>query len=239
MPWEGWADGYRDSAFHGGIFSLYFIANWYATQTAHHLLGEPQSYNPDACRNERLFHTGTHYHAFYTEEGRMDQLRWFDYWLKDMDIFATIRNIGRDGKDVWEVGQQGQPVPVAKGWLRASHRKLDPKLSLPYRPYHTHDERWWLTPGKPVECGIEIWPACMVFKKGHRVRLDIQPRDGVGSAPYTHYHADYSTGGYNTVHTGGSMASYLMLPIVPPRSLSDLGRTNSWNGERGEERGDV
>ena len=62
----------------------------------------------------------------------------------------------------------GQPVPVTKGWLRASHRKLDTEKSLPYRPYHAHDERWWLEPGEPVECQIEIWPTCMVFSKGHR-----------------------------------------------------------------------
>ena len=408
IPWEGYGDCYRDAVFHGGIFQLYYLATWYATQMAHHLLGDPQEYNPDAFRNERLYnymrhsldtgwwanrsahwdrievpffsagnwsghnlhlrgnvegyvraasthkklriHCGTHYHAFYTEEGRQDQLRWFDHWLKgidtgimdeppvkllirtggggmkdyefrfenewplartrwtkfylkserkepsaepmgvegslqlkmpkqgaavtysatgtshagvasasstmlqagsmqrtgasfetaelkedtevtgpvklvlwvssttkDMDVFATIRNIGPDGKDVWEVGQQGQQVPVAKGWLRASHRKLDPRLSLPYRPYHAHDERWWLTPGEAVTCEIEIWPTGMVFKKGHRIRLDVQPRDGVGSAPYTHYHAAYNTGGYNTVHTGGDMASYLLLPIVPPK----------------------
>ena len=409
IPWEGWGDCYRDASFHGGIFQLYYLATWYATQMAHHLLGDPQEYNPDAFRNERLFqymqhsldtgwwdnrsaqwdkikvpflsagnwsghnlhlrgntegfvraaskhkklriHTGTHYHAFYTEEGRRDQLRWFDYWLKgidtgimdeppvkllirtggggmndykfrfenewplartrwtrfylradqkepapepmgcegsllkqapmkraaltysatgvshagvasasstmlaagathrigvsfetapmkadtevtgpiklvlwisstqkDMDIFATIRNIGLDGKDVWEVGQQGQQVPVAKGWLRASHRKLDPDMSLPYRPYHAHNERWWLRPGEPVACEVEIWPACMVFKQGHRIRLDIQPRDGVGAAPYLHYPAAYNTGGENTVHTGGSMASYLLLPISPLKS---------------------
>ena len=408
IPWEGDGDTYRDAVYHGGIFQLYYLATWYATQMAHHLLGDPQEYNPDAFHNERLYnymrnsldtgwwdnrsaqwdrikvpfmsagnwsghnlhlrgntegygraasthkklriHTGTHYHAFYTEEGRMDQLRWFDYWLKgietgimdeppvklmirtgggtmkdykfrfenewplartqwtrfhlradlaepasaarvegelqreappqsaavtysatgtshagvasasstmlsagpqnrtgvsfvtapmpkdtevtgpvklvlwvsstqkDMDIFATIRNIGPDGKDIWEVGQQGQQVPVAKGWLRASHRKLDLEKSLAYRPYHAHNERWWLAPGAPVECEIEIWPACMVFGKGHRIRLDIQPRDGVGSTPYTHYPAAYNTGGLNTVHTGGGMASYLMLPIIPPKA---------------------
>ena len=407
MPWEGYGDTYRDAVFHGGICQLYYLATWYATQMAHHILGDPQEYNPDAFRNERLFnymrhsldtgwwnnrsaqwdqievpmysagnwsghnlhlrgntegyvnarskhkklriHTGTHYHAFYTEEGRRDQLRWFDYWLKgietgimddppvkllirtgggtmndykfryenewplkrtkwtklflaaekkepvagagvegrlgsrapakearvtysatgtshagvasasstmlaagsmhrigvsfetqplpqatevtgpiklvlwvsstqkDMDIFATIRNIGPDGKDVWEVGQQGQPVPVAKGWLRASHRKLDAAKTLPYRPYHTHDERWWLKAGEVVQCEIEIWPACMVFGKGHRIRLDIQPRDGVGSAPYLHYPAAYNTGGHNTVHTGGKYASYLLLPVIPPK----------------------
>ena len=53
---------------------------------------------------------------------------WVSSTSEDMDIFVTIRNIGPDGKDVCEVGQHGQPVPcVTKGWLRASHRKLDPE----------------------------------------------------------------------------------------------------------------
>ena len=56
----------------------------------------------------------------------------------------------------------------------------------------------------------------MVFRKGHRLRLDIQPRDGVGSAPYTHYSADYNTG-ENTIYTGGSTASHLLLPVIPKK----------------------
>ncbi len=137
---------------------------------------------------------------------------------EDMDIFATLRNIAPDGKDVFELGQQSQPVPVAKGWLRASHRKLDAALSVTYRPYHAHDERQWLKPGQVVRVEVEIWPTCMVFRKRHRIRLDIQPRDGIGSAPYTHYHADYNAGAVNTLYTGGAMASYLLLPIIPPKA---------------------
>jgi uncharacterized protein len=129
-----------------------------------------------------------------------------------------LRTIGPDGKDVCEVGQHGQPVPcVTKGWLRASHRKLDAEKSRPYRPYHAHDERCWLKPGEVVECQVEIWPTSMVFAKGHRIRLDIQPRDGVGSAPYTHYHADYNAGAMNTIYSGGDKPSYLLLPIIPPK----------------------
>lgn len=147
--------------------------------------------------------------------GPVTLVLWVSSTSEDMDVFATIRNIGPDGKDVFEQGQQGQPVPVAKGWLRASHRQLDPALSLPYRPYHSHLEREWLTPREAVRMDVEIWPTCMVFAKGHRIRLDIQPRDGVGSAPYTHYCADYNTG-TNTIHSGGAKASYLLLPFIPP-----------------------
>ena len=138
---------------------------------------------------------------------------WVASSTEDMDLFATLRNIDPDGRDVFEMGQQGQSVPVAKGWLRASHRGLDEKLSLPYRPYHAHAQREWLKPGEPVRVEVEIWPTSMVFKRGHRIRLDIQPRDGVGSAPYTHYAADYNTG-TNTIFAGGSHASHLLLPII-------------------------
>jgi len=141
---------------------------------------------------------------------------WVSSTTEDLDIFATIRNIAPDGADVFEEGQQQQPVPVAKGWLRASHRKLDHALSLPYRPYHAHDAREWLCPGEVVKLEIEIWPTCMVFAQRHRIRLDIQPRDGIGAAPYTHYSADYNSG-TNTIHAGGTRASHLLLPIIPAR----------------------
>jgi len=141
---------------------------------------------------------------------------WVSSTTEDMDLFATLRNIGPDGKDVFEIGQQGQPVPVAKGWLRASHRALDERLSLAYRPYHSHAKREWLRKDEVARVEVEIWPTCMVFAKGHRLRLDIQPRDGIGAAPYTHYSADYNSG-TNTIHAGGSRASYLLLPVIPAK----------------------
>jgi putative CocE/NonD family hydrolase len=139
---------------------------------------------------------------------------WVSSSTEDMDVFATLRNIGPDGKDVFELGQQQQPVPVAKGWLRASHRALDEKLSLPWRPYHSHAKRVFLGKNEVVKLEVEIWPTSMVFAKGHHIRLDVQPRDGIGSAPYTHYSADYNSG-TNTIYAGGSRASHLLLPVIP------------------------
>jgi uncharacterized protein len=140
---------------------------------------------------------------------------WVSSTTEDMDLFLTFRNIGPDGTEILETGQQGAPVPVAKGWLRVSHRELDPELSLPYRPYHKHLRRLYLTPGEIVKVEVEIWPTSMVFKKGHRIRLDIQPRDGIGSAQYLHYHADYNSGAVNTIYAGGDRESYLLLPVIP------------------------
>jgi putative CocE/NonD family hydrolase len=141
---------------------------------------------------------------------------WVSSETEDMDLFLTLRNFDADGNEILETGQQGAPVPVAKGWLRVSHRELDPDLTLPYRPYHKHTRRLYLKPGEIVQVQVEIWPTSMVFKKGHRIRLDVQPRDGAGSAGYLHYHADYNTGS-NTVYAGGARESYLLLPVIPAK----------------------
>jgi putative CocE/NonD family hydrolase len=133
---------------------------------------------------------------------------------EDMDLFLTLRHFGTDNAEIMETGQQGTPVPVAKGWLRVSHRELDPELSLPFRPYHKHTRRLFLKPGEIVKVDVEIWPTSMTFKKGHRIQLDVQPRDGVGSQSYLHYHADYNTG-TNTIYAGGEYESYLLLPVIP------------------------
>jgi len=139
---------------------------------------------------------------------------WVSSSSEDMDLFLTLRNFDPTGNEVLETGQQGTPVPVAKGWLRVSHRELDPGLTLPYRPYHKHQRRLYLKPGEIVKVDVEIWPTSMVFKMGHRIRLDVQPRDGVGSQGYLHYHADYNTG-TNTIYAGGERESFLLLPVIP------------------------
>ncbi len=46
----------------------------------------------------------------------------------------------RTSREVTFKGALDPHTPIAQGWLRASHRNLDPKKSRRYRPYHTHDE---------------------------------------------------------------------------------------------------
>src|SRR5262249_31555976 len=59
----------------------------------------------------------------------------------DADLFLVVRVFTPNLKEVVFQGALDPRTPIAQGWLRASHRKLDANLSLPYRPYHTHDER--------------------------------------------------------------------------------------------------
>ena len=145
---------------------------------------------------------------------------WVSSTAPDMDLFVTLRNVGPDGEDVWGIGSGGEPVAVAKGWLRASHRKLDEEKSLPYRPYHTHDREELLRPGQVVPVDVEIWPTSMVFEAGHRLVLDVDAHDGIGSGRGLHDDpGDRSPGrfgGQNTLHTGGDRASFLLAPIIPP-----------------------
>jgi predicted acyl esterase len=142
---------------------------------------------------------------------------WIESTSEDADIYATLRNIGPDGREVQEIGPQGPPTVLTKGWLRASHRKLDKEKTLPYRPYHSHDERWWLKPNEPVECQVEIWATSIVLQKGHRLRVDVQSQDGVGTGVYTHFSNDYKAHAQNSIHAGGAKESYLLVPIIPAK----------------------
>jgi predicted acyl esterase len=125
---------------------------------------------------------------------------------------------------------------IGQGWLRGSHRKLDKKLSLPFRPYHSHDEKQPLEPGQVYELDIEIIPTCITVPKGYRVGLSVRGRDYVypggsggklsnmkneftGNGPFLHDDprdrppAIY--GGKTTIHLGGDRENYLLLPIIP------------------------
>ena len=66
----------------------------------------------------------------------------------DADFFIVLRVFTGDLKEVVFQGAIDPHTPIAQGWLRASHRKLDKKLSLPYRPYHTHDKKQPLKQGQ-------------------------------------------------------------------------------------------
>jgi predicted acyl esterase len=162
---------------------------------------------------------------------------WVSSSTADADIFAVLRVFRPDGKEVAFQGAIDPHTPVGQGWLRASHRKLDPALSRPWRPYHTHDARQPLVPGTPVELDIEIWPTSIVVPAGFRIGLTIRGRDyetakptGArlsnfknelrGCGPFLHDDPrDRPTeifGGTTTIHLGPGRDGYVLLPVIPP-----------------------
>jgi hypothetical protein len=145
---------------------------------------------------------------------------WVSSSTTDMDVFAVLRVFDPQGQECTFVGAH-EKVPMAHGWLRASQRKPDPSRTLPYRPYHAHDEVQKLQPGEAYPLDVEIWPTSMVFPKGYRLVLTLQGHDFVVTPPgrLLHDHPEdrpaAEFGGLNTIHTGGDHGSYLLMPLIP------------------------
>ena len=156
----------------------------------------------------------------------------------DADLFLIVRVFDPQGKELTFMGSTDPNTPIANGWLRASHRALDPAKSKPYRPYHPHDRAESLTPGKVYECDVEIVTSCIVVPKGWRVALTVKGCDyeyegelgefgkkfhyGTrGTGGMTHSDPDSRPtdvfGGNVTLHAGGEREAYLLLPIIPAK----------------------
>jgi predicted acyl esterase len=122
----------------------------------------------------------------------------------DMDWLVSVADEAADG-NVRE---------LCKGWLRASHRKLDAAKSTRAKPYHPHTAAEPLESGAVYELPIEIWPICNVFKQGHRIRLEISNSDSV-AASNGRPHVTLRHKGTNTVYEGGKKPSRLVVPVIP------------------------
>jgi putative CocE/NonD family hydrolase len=111
-------------------------------------------------------------------------------------------------------GAQPAFIPVSKGWLNASHREKDETRSTPTRPFYTHTNPQPIEPGKVYEFDIEVLPVSYVFKKGHRIRLEIANGDSAATdSVFTHpYHPTLM--GTDTFHHDGKHASCIMLPVM-------------------------
>ena len=154
---------------------------------------------------------------------------------KDADVFVTLRAFAPNGREVLFAGAVDPNAPLSHGWLRASHRKLDHEKTLPYRPWHSHDDEQPLVPGKVYELDIEIWPTSIVLPKGYRLAFTVHGKDfdhglpepmpkiyGIpmrGCSVFLHDDpidrdpAVYD--GVTTIYTDGdAMASYVLLPII-------------------------
>jgi predicted acyl esterase len=164
---------------------------------------------------------------------------------KDADLFIVLRVFTGDMKEIVFQGAIDPHTPIAQGWLRASHRKLDKKLSLPYRPYHTHDELQPLRKGEVAALDIEIWPTSIAVPTGHRIAVSVRGKDyeyGGGSGgklsnfknelrgcgPFLHNDpADRPPALFNgttTLHFGRGKAPHLLLPIIPAKKQAKRAR---------------
>jgi uncharacterized protein len=95
---------------------------------------------------------------------------WLSSTAPDTDLQITLTEVRPDGQEVY----------VARGWLRASHRALDPARSTVLAPYQTDQQAdaRSLVPGLPTYMRIQLWPFDYVFRKGSSIRLWINAPTG-------------------------------------------------------------
>ncbi|MET0456371.1 MAG: CocE/NonD family hydrolase [Mycobacterium sp.] len=132
----------------------------------------------------------------------------------EMDLFVGISKIDADGKHCVPDWLPGLPTPGARGWLRTSHRALDPVLSTDLRPVQSHESREPLTPGEIIPVDIAIWPMAMRWHVGEQVRIEIAGHDLVEAVPDLPNRAG-DNAGRHILHTGGRYESYLLAPVLP------------------------
>ncbi len=129
---------------------------------------------------------------------------WLSSTASDTDLQITLTEVRPDGQELY----------VARGWLRASHRKLDPKLSTVQAPYQTDTQAdaQSLTPGRPTYMRIQLWPLDYVFHKGSSIRLWIDAPTGETGG----WSFDFlKTPAVNSVYADADHPSAIVLGYLP------------------------
>ena len=165
---------------------------------------------------------------------------WVRSTTADMDLFATLRLIDPQGRDVTFVGGLSSGFPLSSGALRVSHRALDPARSRENQPVHAHRTVEPMTPGQIYPVDVNIRGVSIVVPKGYRLAVTLQGKDWNGTTVESVSAKDYDFpeekgsmlmfqapghegrdapiyGGENTIVTGGEHASYLLLPNIPTK----------------------
>ncbi|MDQ1466044.1 MAG: uncharacterized protein QOH10_459, partial [Actinomycetota bacterium] len=133
-----------------------------------------------------------------------------DLWLRstapDTDLEVTLTELRPDGQERY----------VQSGWLRASHRKLDPARTTQLRPWHTdlRADAALLPAGKFVKARIELFPFAAVFRAGSRLRITVEAPGG--NRPFWMFDSLPAKGTVTNdiAHSVGN-PSKVVLPVIP------------------------
>jgi uncharacterized protein len=138
--------------------------------------------------------------------GRLIVELWASSDGTDTDFTAKLVDVYPPSRD----DPAGVDLNVADSIVRARYRESLRAAKL-------------LEPGQPVELTIEMYPTSLVFRKGHRIRLDIS------SSNFPRFDVNPNTGeplnqnrrwriAENAVYHDPRHPSRIVLPIVPPAS---------------------
>ena len=147
----------------------------------------------------------------------------------DTNWIVVLKDIGPDGS-VRTVREGERELPkdlpereLSRGWLKASHRALDPRRSKPWKPWHylTRKAQQKIVPGEIKEYAIEIMATANLFRQGHRICIEIASADmptGVGGATNAEYVPNHICNSKTTLHKiyhDVQRPSNLLLPVIP------------------------
>jgi putative CocE/NonD family hydrolase len=135
--------------------------------------------------------------------GRLIVKLWASSDGPDTDFTAKLVDVYPPSRDY----PAGIDLNVGDSIVRARYRESleHPKL---------------LTPGQPAEFTIEMYPTSLVFRRGHRIRLDIS------SSNFPRFDVNPNTGeplsqersrrvALNTVYHDPAHATHILLPVIP------------------------
>ncbi|KAJ9130731.1 Acyl esterase [Pleurostoma richardsiae] len=146
----------------------------------------------------------------------------------DIDLFVTLRHISAQGSEVFYTGTAGDPVPLTKGWLRVSMRKVAThhrkhRHYLPWREYLSTDVAPVVV-GEIYDVDIEVWPTCVVVEPGGRIILEVASGDTQGSGIFRHDdaldRAPSKFQGLNHICFGPQDLNYVVLPVIPTKDTT-------------------
>ncbi|KAJ5240511.1 uncharacterized protein N7469_002102 [Penicillium citrinum] len=142
----------------------------------------------------------------------------------EIDLFVTLRKLNSEGEEVYYTGTMGDPVPIVKGWLRTSLRKINKEHPfnqdiLPYRDYFSNEVQP-VNEGEKYEVDIEVWPTNTVLEPNETLVLEIAGHDTQGVGKFSHEHPEdrdpKALGGFNHIQVGKEN-SWVVLPVIPSR----------------------
>jgi len=187
------------------------------------------SYEPFNAESEVSYNPSNEEVVFdykFTEETEITGYMKLKLWVEcrnhdDMDMFIWIKKLGQNGEYI-PVHSMREAYRGAWGYLRVSHRELDPKWSTDFQPVQAHRREQKLSPGEIVPVEIEIWPHSRIWHKGESIRIEI-----AGRFIQTEWFEDtkliFKTNngsGTHVIHTGGKYDSFLQIPVIPPKYVS-------------------
>ncbi len=168
---------------------------------------------PLSARNDILVYQTSPLARDTEVTGRLIVKLWAASNATDTDFTAKLIDVYPPSADF----PAGVDLNIADSIVRARYRNGAGKAQL-------------LEPGKPYEFAIEMYPTSLVFKRGHRIRLDIS------SSNFPRFDVNPNTGeplnenrrwriAENSIYSDPQHPSHIILPLIPPR-VQETARAN-------------